>query len=456
MPNRVSFEQPTYSGLYRVTSHLRQVDRDECYATRFHDDPSELAREIDRLVPVSVSWLVCNNREPVASLGAALTWPGHWTAWAFGTSQWPKVVLAMTKHIKRVMIPMLLEIGAHTVAAYAHAAHVEACKWLEFLGAAPTSYPTGARTASTSSSIAGSVRRPMAKKNNKKGGLNGLPSDKGKDVRPATGGGGRPGQQSQTGGLGKHAKPDKDRNTKDRQGDRAGNKPIKQPDKPKPKPKNTGGGGGGGGDINQQMFDWQKKEAADARKEENKRQEKIRKGTRLINKQFKQFDEGYYDTREAAYKGFYQPQITSDFEKARDAMTFALARAGTSASSVAQTKHSEIETNRNRNTALLNTKAAADRAETQARIADEKSALIAQLNSTAAAKQVGNEATARTAQLASAGPDYQGFGDVFYGAAQGVGAVGQAVQNAQFANTFNNGGPSSPRGVNLTGATTVY
>jgi hypothetical protein len=138
MPNRVSFEEPSYSGLFRVTAHLRESDRRECFATRFHDDPAELAREIDSYRPLALSWLVCINQEPVASLGAILVWPGHWNVWAFGTSRWGQAARAITKHVRRVMIPMLLEIGAKSVAAYVHAAHTQACAWLEFLGAKGT------------------------------------------------------------------------------------------------------------------------------------------------------------------------------------------------------------------------------------------------------------------------------------------------------------------------------
>ena len=134
----VSFEQPDYAGLRRVTTRMRESDRRECFATRFHDDPEALAREIDGYQPMSISWLVCVNQEPVASLGALLVWPGHWNVWAFGSERWGEVVMAMTKHIKRVMIPLLLEVGAHTVAAYVHAAHTQACAWLEFLGATGT------------------------------------------------------------------------------------------------------------------------------------------------------------------------------------------------------------------------------------------------------------------------------------------------------------------------------
>ena len=229
------------------------------------------------------------------------------------------------------------------------------------------------------------------------------------------------------------------------------------PTKPKPKGKGKGGkpsGPGSKGDVNEQMFNFQKREAERAREEEKERKNRIQKGMKKINASFKGFDEDFYAKREEDYKGFYQPQLQDQFKKARENLTFALSRAGTLNSSVAGAKSGELTKDFDVNTALINSKAAADRAATQGRIAEEKSALVSQLNATAAAEQVGKQATARTQQLASEAPDYNPMGDIFFGAAQGVGGLVQAGQNAQYANTFNNGG--TPRGVTLTGATTVY
>jgi hypothetical protein len=132
----IAFCSPDLAAMQYVCEHLRDVDRHECFATRFHDNPKALAAEISSYGPIS--WVVFHNDEPVAALGAVELWPGHWNVWAFGTDQWPKVVKTITKHISRVMIPGLAACGARTAGAYVHADHEEACRWLAWLGASPT------------------------------------------------------------------------------------------------------------------------------------------------------------------------------------------------------------------------------------------------------------------------------------------------------------------------------
>jgi hypothetical protein len=215
-----------------------------------------------------------------------------------------------------------------------------------------------------------------------------------------------------------------------------GNGSGKDKNKGKGQGQNKGGGGGGGGKgLDRRMFEFQKKEAERARKEENQRAKQINRGTKSINQSFKGFDKGFFDQRQAAYTGFYKPQLQDQYKKARENLTFALARAGTLNSTVAGEKSAEITRDFTTNSALIDSKALADRTAAEGRIADEKSALIAQLNSTADAKRVGNEATSRTAQLATEAPEYNPLGDIFYGAAQGIGGMAQAAQNATYMQT---------------------
>ena len=310
----------------------------------------------------------------------------------------------------------------------------------------------------------------MAKKNNKKGGLNGLPSDKGKDKDKPKG---TPGQGF-GGGTGGSAKPanwkgggkDKPTGPKGVKGDDPAHK---DPGKPKGKPTTKGGkfedgkkkgsddGGGGGGDINERMFNFQKKEAERARQEEKDRKERIQKGMKKINKSFAGFDKAYYDKREADFKAHYMGQLNPQFDKARDNLTYALARAGlgttvgTAGSTAEVTANKLNEADISRQIAQVGADAASDRTKTQAQIAAERSALVQTLNANAQANQIGNEATAKVNQLASAVPDYNPVPDIFFGTAQGVGGLVQAAQNAQYSNIFNNGGSGS--GVNRGGTT---
>jgi hypothetical protein len=214
-----------------------------------------------------------------------------------------------------------------------------------------------------------------------------------------------------------------------------------------------GDGGGSKGDINEQMFNFQKREAERAREEETERKHKIKKGMAKIDTAFAGFDDNFYNTREAAYKGFYTPQLTDQFTKARENLTFALSRAGTLNSTVAGQKSADLTKDYDVNVGLINSKAAADRAATQGKINEEKSALVSQLNATAQANQVGDQATARTQQLASEAPDYNPLGDIFFGAAQGVGGLVQSAQNAQYSTAA---GLTGPRTTGVSNSRTLY
>jgi hypothetical protein len=220
--------------------------------------------------------------------------------------------------------------------------------------------------------------------------------------------------------------------------------------------------GGGGGSDTDDILAWQKKEAERARQEEKDRKNRINKGMDKINAAFAGFDDTFYDTREAKFKEYYMGQLRPEFDKARDNLTFALARAGlgttvgTAGSTTEVTKKAENETDIANKTASVSAQAAADRTKTEAQIAAERSALVNTLNQTAQANQIGNEATAKVGQLATMAPDYQPMGDIFFGAAQGIGGLAQAAQNAQFTSAFNGGvGGNNSSGVRR-GGTNIY
>lgn len=85
----------------------------------------------------ALSWVAIYKGQPVACFGAAQAplryW--QWSAWMFGTDDSPKAVPAITRHIRHVMIPALLEAGANRVEAISHVSHETAHRWLETLGA---------------------------------------------------------------------------------------------------------------------------------------------------------------------------------------------------------------------------------------------------------------------------------------------------------------------------------
>jgi hypothetical protein len=113
--------------------HLRDLDRQECSATHFSDDPLVWAEMIYRAG--KFQWVAYHDGVPVAAIGAAPRWGHVWNAWCLGTDDFPRVAYSLSKHVKRVMLPAVIEAGMHRADTFALKDYDKACKWLEFLGA---------------------------------------------------------------------------------------------------------------------------------------------------------------------------------------------------------------------------------------------------------------------------------------------------------------------------------
>lgn len=130
---RVTIGDANLDDLLYISSNLRKADREEIFATYWEEDPKALADITLRCG--DMQWIAYYDKVPVASFGSNPVWPNVWNAWAFGTDQWAKTVLSVTKHVRRFMLPAIFRSGAHRVQAYSHGDHVEAHKWLESFGA---------------------------------------------------------------------------------------------------------------------------------------------------------------------------------------------------------------------------------------------------------------------------------------------------------------------------------
>lgn len=127
--------EPAEGAVAFVAQNLRARDREEIFATSWTDDPQELVAKV--LSGGAFQWGVYLDTKPVAIIGATPRWPGVWTAWAFATDDWPRVVKSATRHVRDFMIPALYNAGAIRVDATAMEAHTDARKWLTRLGATP-------------------------------------------------------------------------------------------------------------------------------------------------------------------------------------------------------------------------------------------------------------------------------------------------------------------------------
>jgi hypothetical protein len=184
--------------------------------------------------------------------------------------------------------------------------------------------------------------------------------------------------------------------------------------------------------VDNSVAEQQKKEAAQARKREKERQGRIKAGSKTLDRQFSKFDDKFYADREKAYLDFYEPQLNDQFGKAKQDMTYALARAGTLNSTIAADKTGDLDKQFDTNKALIVSQGKQDLDGFKTNIANEKSALLSQLNATADATRVSNDALGRTQMMFNSQPAYSPLGDIFLGAAQGIGGYMQNRQNQAY------------------------
>ena len=123
---------PPKDDLLYILDNLRERDRQEIYATRWDEDADALANELCAMG--EFRWAAYLDGRPVAAIGAAPRWPGVWSVWAFGTDDWNKVILTLTRHVRDFMIPAIHYSGFHRADCLALETHEDARKWLTFLG----------------------------------------------------------------------------------------------------------------------------------------------------------------------------------------------------------------------------------------------------------------------------------------------------------------------------------
>lgn len=126
--------KPTFESVCYVAANMRAADKEEILPLRFDPSPESLARAV--MSDTSYCWLAAHEGAPAAVFGMFEVRPKAWTAFAFGTADFPKVVLEMTKYLSRKVKPHLFrDLGAVRVEAYSHPAHDQAHAWLRLLGA---------------------------------------------------------------------------------------------------------------------------------------------------------------------------------------------------------------------------------------------------------------------------------------------------------------------------------
>lgn len=126
---RVVLRQDDVPGLEHVACHMREWDRLEIFARRWSDDPNEIVLDVQRAgFPW---WIAYVDDAPVSAIGAMQGTPRVWHPWCFGTKDFPRTALALTRHAKRVIIPAVRNAGGHRMEVQSVDGHLDAQRWLD-------------------------------------------------------------------------------------------------------------------------------------------------------------------------------------------------------------------------------------------------------------------------------------------------------------------------------------
>jgi hypothetical protein len=177
-------------------------------------------------------------------------------------------------------------------------------------------------------------------------------------------------------------------------------------------------------------------EAAAARATEEARQARIRQGLTKIDETFAPFDDTFYDTRKSAFLDYYKPQIDDQLTDAKDRLTFALARNGNLKSTAAGDAAAKLQKQYTDNWASIVSRADADVNNLKSNVSNEKTSLVAQLNATADADRVSNDALSRTQIMYQNRPEYSPLGDIFSGVGDSISNFAAANQNRAIYDTY--------------------
>lgn len=117
--------------------NMREIDHAEVFGMRGHDNPLLLAKEVVWASTYGKAAIATHNGRPCAVIGVSPMWPGVWSAWSFGTDDWSKAVLQLSRYALKTLRPFILERGAHRLQCESHIEHTDAHRWLMTLGAKP-------------------------------------------------------------------------------------------------------------------------------------------------------------------------------------------------------------------------------------------------------------------------------------------------------------------------------
>ena len=122
-----------YGDIVYIARNLRSLDAEEIFPLTWTGRPEDLAAL--SIAAGGISTVALSGGVPVCAYGAYLGRPQMWTVWMFATDRWSEVALAVTRDIRRRMMPEMLSGDAVRADCWSMDGHDIAHRWLECLGA---------------------------------------------------------------------------------------------------------------------------------------------------------------------------------------------------------------------------------------------------------------------------------------------------------------------------------
>lgn len=141
-------------------------------------------------------------------------------------------------------------------------------------------------------------------------------------------------------------------------------------------------------------------EAAQARADEQARQDRIRTGTSQIDDTFgRQFTDDFYNGRQNAFVNYATPQLETQAADARKQLAFALARSGQTDSSVRAQKEAELQREVDLQRQGITDQGLSYANDARTKVEGSRSDLVSMLNTTGDAEGAANSAVTRASAL---------------------------------------------------------
>jgi len=172
--------------------------------------------------------------------------------------------------------------------------------------------------------------------------------------------------------------------------------------------------GGKAKGSNDQMIAFQKEQAAESRMKEEQRKARLEQGKGAIDQLFA--PSGFapiYDRYQKASLDYTLPQLQDQYDEQRRQLTFALARAGTSNSTIAADKLADVEKQRITKEGELRAQAESDLSNFKNAMQSQQQSALSQLYATEDPDVAANTATHMVANAQLAQPNLNPLGELF-------------------------------------------